>query len=777
MSNTPNRKEPSDTVDDPMRVCIRNLTTYAPSYLRNSAIGSTALHALEYAVAVEPVRWEINEQDRHRLLALMRAYTWAPLGLQQRDRVCSLLVNGLRSLYSRSGDEIVLRACIEAATTLLFLRPAAHDDRARACADLALLLNMRYRQTKEMSLLDKAIGLEREALQLRPVGHPDRATTCSNLAVSLSRHQERIKNTAVLDETVELQREALSLYPEDSPNRAVAYANLAMTLNNSFEERGDGALLDEAIVCGRAALNLRPGGHPGHALLCGVLAHSLEQRFKQTGDGVLLEECITLTREALSLCPDTHLEQGLAYVNLAHMLKHRPDLRSNSRILGEAIELERQALELRPMGHPDRAVVCENLAFSLEIRYEQTGDVSSLDEAVKLKEDAFYLCPRGHPHRAMTCMGLAVVLRKLIHTGRSSQSTCNFIDRLHQEALSIFSPGHPQHAWCLDEMTQVAILHRDWESAMRHIGGILNCQTYNSINGVLGNTVRSIASIDVIAISHSQRKTLLGLYSDALTLVNLATGFALDLSTQLQHIHNGSRLGLGAFLLAIRTEALHTGLQLLERARGMIWSQTLHMRDPQLDDVPTELAERLRSVLRSVNDPVQVHNGERLPGRMADAPVRDVLYTQRHRAQELIRQIRSLPGLRNFMHGPSTKELLSVAARNFVVVLIEGVNECHALIITSADKPLVKLVIPNTGPHTLQELTFVGLTAQQRGSSTHPHTADRGLRVSKQMSTANARLAKIWRIIVKPIVTHLGILVRSDAYEQYLHSHRIFPES
>jgi hypothetical protein len=140
---------------------------------------------------------------------------------------------------------------------------------------------------------------------------------------------------------------------------------------------------------------------------------------------------------------------------------------------------------------------------------------------------------------------------------------------------------------------------------------------------------------------------------------------------------------------------------------------------------------------------------------------RDSQYSCRFQFQEVVCGIRSLPGLRDFMRGPDVNALKSTAARGPVVVLVASDNECRALVIASPHAPMVNMPIGSINEETLQDLTLTGLGGRKRGSLPDTNT-ERGMRVSMGMSPSHLILARLWRSVVKPVITHLGLQVSAN---------------
>jgi hypothetical protein len=177
----------------------------------------------------------------------------------------------------------------------------------------------------------------------------------------------------------------------------------------------------------------------------------------------------------------------------------------------------------------------------------------------------------------------------------------------------------------------------------------------------------------------------------------------------------------------------------------------LHMRDPQLQRVPDELSAKLQGLVHSTTTP----GSDQLP-----STTRDSDYAQRNQLQGLIRQMRSLPGLSEFMRGPAVEVLLSTPARSIVVVLVADETTCHALVLESSCDSLALVPLPGVTRKAIQDLRMIGLTLQKHGLASESHRDDRYMKdIQNVMLETNARLAKVWYAVAKPVIAHLGLSV------------------
>jgi hypothetical protein len=725
------------------------------------------------------------------------------------DRAASAcdLALSLQTYFNQTGEESLLAEAIALNRETLSLRPIGHPDRSRSCNNLAYVLWMCFNRTGDESLLVEAIDLHRTALSLRHSGHPDRSTSCNNLAIALWTRFHQTGDESLLTEAIDLHREALSLRPCGHPDRSQSCSNLAILLFTRFGETGEDSLVTEGILLSREALTLRPCGHPDRYKSCSNLANSLWARFNQIGEDSLLTEAIELNREALSLQPREHPVRWTACNNLANSLLARFKQTGEESLLTEAIEHQREALSLRPSGHPDRGISCNNLGNSLCALFNATGEKALLTDAIELHREALSLRPRDHPLRYMSCSNLAVSLYALFKQAGGESSLSEAII-LHREALSLQTSGHPDRLETCSRLVaslrthfkltgDESLLHeaiylindimethtqrhpRVWHAIINLVHIYLDRRFSHHNVGLAINYIQRALSlisddwptllyevahltslIDLPTLSQDSLSQLLQCFSDTIDLASRVAGFVLDPQSQLRYLTCSRYLGPRAYWCALACQQPQLGLELMERARAVIWTQALHMRNPQLAGAPPEFAPELIVLLSQINtlrvaeDPMSLSSHDR-----------DVQYRISDRIHQLIQQIRAIPGQERFMRGLSSKEIAQCASRNAVVLLVATEGECHALILQPKNEELITLELPDISPNELTTMSIVTSVAQMRAASPDDdHSCRMGMKakVFESSSTlcSHRVLERLWTAVVKSVIAGLGLQVR-----------------
>jgi hypothetical protein len=229
--------------------------------------------------------------------------------------------------------------------------------------------------------------------------------------------------------------------------------------------------------------------------------------------------------------------------------------------------------------------------------------------------------------------------------------------------------------------------------------------------------------------------------------------------SQLRRLVSNLSVGPRAFFLSCRLSDFPMGLQLLERARGTIWMQQLSMRDPQIDDIPRDMAMKLETILREINQTRLGHVTNLSVDKQAFIPDRDILHEQRNQLQHILHEVRGLPGLQDFMRGPDGATLLTAATRSPIVVLVADRKECRALIIPSSHEAPSDVVLSITQAELLDLTSRMSALHSRGGQESDADGAQRALGIAKVKSASSTILAKLWQAVVKPVLAILQLEV------------------
>jgi hypothetical protein len=179
-------------------------------------------------------------------------------------------------------------------------------------------------------------------------------------------------------------------------------------------------------------------------------------------------------------------------------------------------------------------------------------------------------------------------------------------------------------------------------------------------------------------INHDELTTV---YQRLVKLLPLLANAALDIQPQMQALERCTRVGSDAFVSAVMAGNLTLAFETLELAQGIIWSQSLHHRDPQLQNVPKQQALQLEDLLRTMAmKPVVRSHDEKRPWLTPQ----DIRHVESSQLYALVREIRALPGLSRFMLGETYEALCGTASNYPVITLVGARGRFYALVIASS---------------------------------------------------------------------------------------------
>jgi hypothetical protein len=555
----------------------------------------------------------------------------------------------------------------------------------------------------------------------------------------------------------------VALQPARHPDRKKSSEELANSLQKLYERTGDDRLLNEIINFQREVLASYPRDHEDHGLHCRNLSISLWTRYKRTGDDRLLDETIDLQRKAIDLQDEAvffnygkRSIRALSYANLANSLWALYERSGNDYHLDEAIDLDRKALALRPPGDPHRASSCASLAISLMTRYERTREDQLRIEAINLEREAIALRPQGHPTRPLYCVNLAVSLTA--HYEHSGDE-----DLLHQVvalANEIVAVVNVHAAWRV--LSSLAWVHLQSTSSFYNVSEAVAC-LLRSLEHEPDNIFQAVTTLRAYiddTWDHSlsyERVELSVIYQRFVALLPLLASPALDLQPQLKALRECSHIGSDAFVNAALAGSPTVGFETLELAQGVLWSQSVHRRNPQLKDVPDHLASKLQHVLKNMEMRSASETSSSLAQRDAQHSHSSYLYT-------LVREIRALPGLDRFMLGETFETLRAVASHHPVVVLVSARDHYYAFAMAPWRTQGSVLVPLDLSDEDLQSLSSIpGATRLRRGGIAQEETYASAKRAPLKKTACSSsgpldgQLSTLWHKVVKPVLDHLGL--------------------
>ncbi|EJD03002.1 uncharacterized protein FOMMEDRAFT_156360 [Fomitiporia mediterranea MF3/22] len=552
-------------------------------------------------------------------------------------------------LYKRAGD---LGEIIKLLRTTLEHCPQGHSLRHTALSYLARSLRMRFNQCGEPEDLNKAIELHSTALELCTEGDSQRSFVLSDFAVTLCTRFNQEGRPDDFDKAIKFHRAALELWPAGWPNRFLALNNFTNSLLMRFNQYGRSDDLVEAIEFHRAALELCREGHPHRSLCLGNLHLLYSTDFCVTDNRRIsmrllsvivmlfyreekdLDEAVELLNTAWGLCLEGDPVRYALVWKLAISLKSRFELCGQAEDLVKAVNLHRVALNLCSEEHPERPKVLNDLATSLVTRYKQYGQREDLDEAVKLNRAALNFCPEGHSYYYSSLCSLAESLYAGIRKRWRAED--------FEECMQLLEP---------------AATHSFSGLMMRLATGSLWAE---------------------LAREHDHDTTMTA-YKTAIALLQNALIISPTLHAQHNFLSGNNAfimLAVEAASYAIEKNKLELAVEILEQGRGLLWFQMRGFRSPleQLAETNKEFSDRFRDVNRRLEN-LATSSATLTPGlnvQVQQPSFDEMLKSKRQLAKErdeIINEIRRLPGFENFLAATPFKVLRRAASEGPVIMV------------------------------------------------------------------------------------------------------------
>ena len=704
--------------DDHVGACVNAADALISEF---ELTGNTA--TLERAISL----LESAEHDS-RLLKAWEPNFWATLG---RALLCDA---------ERTNDLTTLERAIAARRKALSLTSRQHVSHVGRLAELGSALSAHFRITGTASALREACLVQERAVQLTAPEDPDLPGRLSNLGTCLDEAAQLTSDVAVLERAVEVQREAIGKCGPKDPYRPMLVSNLGISLLHLYEETADSFAFQEAVALQRTAVSETPQGHVERSPRITNLAAALQTMYEQTGDIDALHEAIELFKEAVDSTAPLHRNRlrylhgltsslmrlaertgDLSGVNDAcrlweDVIAGTPDGHPNKpgrlsalatarhlQFLGDpadtaplrsGIEILRETRKLLSPGHTQYAMLATNLGTLLLTLFDHTGEPEALDEAIMLFQVAADAALPGHSEWGMLQSNLGVAL---VHRARQSEDArhAHKAAAVLEGALKVISPRDPGRAQTL--LAQGAAYARAFElgdseaissglAALRKAAAMENATT--------ATRIRAGRELGRLAASGRRFSEALAGFGDAVRLMEEATWAGLGRADQQRLLAELSGLPMDAAAMALETGSPATGVELLERGRGVLLARlieapTLHA---QLLSRAPDLADRLASVQTAIEQADRESISLQLPeisGGSRDLSARRNRLARQRAA--IFEEFRSRHDLADLHRNATMDALFASADRGPVVIVNVSEYRCDALIVSAHEVNVVRL--------------------------------------------------------------------------------------
>lgn len=516
-----------------------------------------------------------------------------------------------------------------------------HLDQAGRLDELGVRYYQRFREKGVLADLETAIQKFEEALDITPCDHLNRAGRLHSTGTGYRAKYQRNGNLTDLETAIQRSREALQITPDDHADRADRLVNLGASYHARYERFGALTDLETAIQQYQDALEASPDDHPDRADHLYSLGASYRAKYQRIGSLMDLETAIRHSRAALDITLDNHPDRPDRLCNLGAGFRERYRKTGALADLERAIQYYHKALKLTPDDHPDRANRLYNLGIQYQDRHRRTRWAEDLNTALRRYHDALRIISDDHAGRADLCRSLGAGYYKLYEI-LGSQMELDKATQWFEEAMESLSSGPINRLRPTIVLMRLLAAAGKWSQAYR-----------------VASTGMSLIPLIVPRFLET---------ADKQHLLSEIAGFASD----------GAAIALTAGKLA------YEAVRFLELGRGIILGTSSDLRTDMsvLKHDHPRLAEQYAELRNQLDTPAgythQVHETNVLtPSTLRS----DQRYFVGRKFEELIQDIRELPGFEGFLLGLSEDEIKASAAQGPIIVINVSNYRCDAILV------------------------------------------------------------------------------------------------
>lgn len=715
----------------------------------------------------------------------------------------------LRLRYEVSGDAASLDESVSVLVAAMERGAPGSAMKARIRVNLAVAMEARAKYTASPADAAEAVRLLREGLaDADDDGRPDQM---SNLANAIATEYEISGGIDRIAEAVDLLRQATASAPADHPHLPSFLSNLGDALRNLYRATGDVVYLRESVEAARASLDVAKPGNPGLPEYLANHAGGLLDLYECSGDSTLIEEAIGRAREAVAATPPSSSQQGFVLSCLGNSLREWYEATGELDALDEAISCDRKAVELA--GPRDAAVAAylSNLAISLTLRFEHTPDPALLEAALEAARSGV---ARSGPSDPETYHSLLTLARTEYIAFLATPRRDSLTRSIEAERMAIERIGdqHAGLAACLGNLAASLIVYQENYGGadtsavdeaiglLRRVAALTQPDQPDSVLDLynLGSafetryaatgdradaeqaaaayrsaaffatappSVRAEAAMEWgrQAAKIADWSAAAAGFGHAIGLLPLVSPRHFKRSDQehLLTLFSGLASDAAACALACdETDAIRA-VTLLEQGRGVLLG---HLLDASADIANVQAADpELAHEFEMVRDEFDsLDSGPHAPpsasprDTTADPRTRHELTARRgrlaRRMDELIEQIRNLPGLRDFLAAPSEDAILAAGVSGPVVYVNISQYRCDALVIAGGGVRVVPLTAVTAADVTALSKRYLALFERLR-------RLDQLTAGQLRRASAGVRevCAWLWDRIARPVLDEIGL--------------------
>ncbi|KAJ7266170.1 CHAT domain-containing protein [Mycena rebaudengoi] len=572
--------------------------------------------------------------------------------------------------------------------------------------------------------------------------NPDGMQTAQTLVdLSMDRYR-RSGDVKDLEAALQHNQAAVEQTPEGHPDLARHLQNLGILFTDRYQQSGDVTDLEAALQHNQAAVEQTLEGHPDLPGRLQSLAASFRHRYRRSGDVKDLEAALQNNQAAVAQTPEGHLDLPERLQNLAISLRDQYYRSGNVKDLVAALQNNQAAVAQTPKGHSDLAGHLQSLAVSFTDQYRRLGDVKDLEAALQNNQAAVAETPEGHPDLAGRLQSLAVSFTDQYYRSGDVKDLEAALQH-NQAAVAETPEGHPDLAGHLQSLA-ASLTNRyrrsgdvkDLEAALSSYSKSFQSHTSDLVQS--WHSALNWASMAKLYRPSDTPKA----YSAAFHLLPeiLSIGSSVSVRQDVNIRINVSQATSDAIAACIDFSNLPLAVELLEQGLGTTFQQLLQLKT-NLDFLPQRDGDKLKLLS------IDLYSGN------AEHPQR--VAAERN---TLISEIRSRPGLENFLQPKPYRDLCQASWHGPIIVLNSHYDHCDSIILLNPTSDPLHLALPLVSVDHLNE-TKVLLRDLIKGRNVRSRQLPRAHLFGYQEEIEvgmDGYLSWVWACIVQPIYVALN---------------------
>jgi tetratricopeptide (TPR) repeat protein len=658
----------------------------------------------------------------------------------------STLGKGLSQSWSWISVKTDLRDAIAAYEQALRLISSGNENHTIFQSNLAVLLRERFEVDGRWNDLKRSLEFAQNAVNCTPNGDIHRASRLTNLANALHTKWETTGLLEDLESAIQSARSASECAPEDGEHRGPWYGCLCRLLQARFQLFGSIEDLDEATEVGEIATAGLGFDGDGALLVMLDLANAYQRRYDWLQSTDALERAIKLYGEALLHDMMSDFRASF-YTNLSSAFTKRyrrfRDKSADTTDLTRSIDAAKNAIRFAT-APTTRAMAQMALARSLQAKARNDQDVKALDEAIKAYENVLEAAPKNLLGAVYNNLGSVLDQR---YNGSKSMKDLKYMVATYKKALSETPEGHPDRYLYMSNLGRALAQLARHKNSSRKKRKAIDLLSKSALDPTLPVSIQIetlVRTANLLAQDDIQRVTeCLTLATKLMPILSSRAVATIDWQFRIANFPQLA-CSAAAWVLDSNKPAIEA-IEVLEIGRGVIMSGYFEMRSDltylkELHPVLGHHFEQLQLQLdppSSGFDTCSIRSGSIKNSHFIGASQSRLV----ERYEEMLREIRALPGFDRFLLGQSRDELVALAHDGPIIILNTHPNRCDAIIVNKEE--IYALPLPTLRFEIVQEKSKVMDALLGKGRTKE---ANKDLREI---------LEWLWDTVAKPVLANL----------------------